>query len=127
MEEKRRFGRIPFGITIVLECGPDSHEAALEDISLNGARIKLVSDEAPGLSDGLVFVLPLAPGGPVLRFPAEVVHCDGCRAGLRFTGADPESFSHLLRLLQLNTGGEEQLEKELRELSEVFGKSPRDT
>lgn len=120
MEEKRRFGRIPFGSTVQLQSQGIAVEGALEDISLNGARVRLAGDEHTISPDDLVFSLSLTPDGPTLCFPAQVMHSeDGC-VGLRFTAADPESFSHLIRLLELNTGDEEQLERELRELSEAF-------
>ena len=48
-----------------------------------------------------------------LLFEAEVIHCDQKRIGFKFIGEDTETATHLRRLLELNIGSSEELDKEL--------------
>ncbi|WP_305045553.1 PilZ domain-containing protein [Geoalkalibacter sp.] len=115
MTEKRRFGRIPFGSAVNLLVDEQSLTAQLIDLSLKGAKIHLT--QGPSLADETRcrFILAL-DCGVVLNFGAQIVHRTGEQLGLKFVESDPESFSHLLRLMELNTGDGEQIERELHSL-----------
>jgi hypothetical protein len=115
MGKNRMFGRIPFGTEVYLERQGGSRSAELQDISLQGAR---VGCEPPLPWTPGTFCRLLIPLGEKvrLRFEAEVVHSHEGLAGLKFDRMDPETFSHLVRLLELNTGDAERVEEELRGL-----------
>lgn len=122
MEQRRHFGRIPFGTTTFLEIDDRSITGTLLDISLKGALISL---ETPIKSDEgrpCRLTVPLSEE-VVLNFNAEVVHCQPDRTGIKFTMLDSDTFSHLVRLLELNSGDAEEVEKELRFLAQSREKS----
>lgn len=116
MEQRRHFGRIPFGATTFLELDGQKETAALIDISLKGALLQF--DDPVQFAEGSSWQLsvPLS-NDVVLSFSAEVVHCDSHRAGLKFTALDTVTFGHLVRLLELNTGDPAQIEGEMRFLT----------
>lgn len=115
MEDQRKFGRIPFGSRVILECENRMVHGSLHDLSLKGAKVALNDELAMEESESCLFVLELS-AGIKLTFRARVIHCEGQTVGLKFTESDPESFAHLLRLMELNTGDSEQVERELNQL-----------
>jgi hypothetical protein len=48
-----------------------------------------------------------------LQFEAEVIHSQKRRLGFKFIGEDTETATHLRRLLELNIGSSEVIDKEL--------------
>ncbi|MDY0268238.1 PilZ domain-containing protein [Trichloromonas sp.] len=115
MQEKRRFGRIPFGSIVSLSFEGHTCKGALHDISLNGAKILLDAPVAPGLKSHCHLKLPLSKE-LILEFEGEVVHAYESLVGLRFTESDPESFGHLIRLMELNSGDAEKVHDELHHI-----------
>ena len=115
MQEKRRFGRIPFGAIVSLSAQDQTYKGALHDISLNGAKILLDAPDGPILNSHCRLHLPLSDE-LVLEFAGEVVHAFASVVGLRFTESDPESFGHLIRLMELNTGNAEKVHDELHHI-----------
>ncbi|PLY05465.1 MAG: PilZ domain-containing protein [Desulfuromonas sp.] len=118
MNEKRHFGRVSFATEAHLDVSGKHSEGHLLDISLHGA---LVSFEPPiTVESGAVchLVIDLSGSDIALDFNAEAVHFNGNAIGFKFTTSDPESFAHLRRLLELNTGDPDQVEKELHLLFE---------
>jgi hypothetical protein len=114
MHMRRQFVRIPFQTGAVLTWQNQSHAATLVDISLTGA---LVHCPAGGRSTGdCLLAVPLS-GEVILSFRAEVMHCNYGQLGCRFTGMSAATFSHLVRLLELNVEDEGQIERELRTLA----------
>jgi hypothetical protein len=114
MHMRRQFVRIPFQTGAVLTCNNQSHEATLVDISLTGALVNCPTAGEP-LGDCLL-AIPLS-GEVILSFRAEVLHCNRGQLGCHFTGMSPATFSHLVRLLELNAGEEGQVERELQNLA----------
>ncbi|WP_305041736.1 PilZ domain-containing protein [Geoalkalibacter sp.] len=115
MTEKRRFGRIPFGSSVTLEVEGQAMTAQLVDLSLKGAKVHLPKNRSLAADTRCRFALDL-DCGLTLSFGAQVAHSNGEQLGLKFVESDPESFSHLLRLMELNTGDGEQIERELHSL-----------
>ncbi|AJF07272.1 PilZ domain-containing protein [Geoalkalibacter subterraneus] len=115
MEEKRRFGRIPFGHAVTLKTEGKNRVGRLIDLSLKGAKVQ--TDALPPLQLGAQCCLVLPLGEEVtLEFRCEAVHIADDHLGLKFIEADPESFSHLLRLMELNTGDAEKIAEEVQRL-----------
>lgn len=115
MQDKRRFGRIPFGAIVSFTVQDQTYKGALHDISLNGAKILLDAREGPVLKSHCRLKLPLSDE-LILEFEGEVVHAYESIVGLRFTESDPESFGHLIRLMELNTGNAEKVHDELHHI-----------
>ena len=116
MEEKRNFGRVSFVTAVHLDAEGLRFEGELLDISLKGALVRV--DSNAGLSLGMAchLVIELANGDIALDFSAETAHLHEDCVGFRFTASDPDSFSHLRRLLELNTGDPERVERELHQM-----------
>ncbi|SDL31322.1 PilZ domain-containing protein [Geoalkalibacter ferrihydriticus] len=115
MEEKRRFGRIPFGSSVTLEIEGQEVAAHLLDLSLKGAKVSLPLSKSLNRETPCRFLLRLADH-LTLDFRALIVHQEGETLGLKFVEADPESFAHLLRLMELNSGDSDKIEREMQNL-----------
>lgn len=112
MEEKRKFGRISFGSPIGVVLESESWVGTLHDLSMKGAQIEFV--EPPPLETGARCLVRLTLGADlILEFQAEAAHVHERVLGVKFILTDVDSFTHLHRLMELNTGGDEQLDREL--------------
>ncbi|SDE23345.1 PilZ domain-containing protein [Desulfuromonas thiophila] len=112
MPEKRHFQRVPF-IEQVHLCHEQQHlQGKLLDISLKGLLVELESLPPQVQPPHWQVSLRLA-GDLRLTFTAEVRHCHDRTLGLAFTRMDADSMTHLRRLLELNSGDAEEIEREL--------------
>lgn len=124
--EQRRFVRLPFRRKATLEGPEGTVEATLEDISLNGVRLKL-HGERPGPEEGRYrLAVELAPGSTV-RMELSMVHRQNETAGFRCRRMDKGSLASLKRLLALYYGdGSEQMNAEVNRLYEMIRKNTND-
>ncbi len=113
MQEKRKFERIPFGTTVTVVTDHQSHQGALQDLSLNGAKITLGTPAAPAPDSPCQLRLALTDE-LTLEFQGVVAHVCENTVGIRFTRTDPVSFGHLIRLMELNTGDGDKIHQELQ-------------
>jgi len=112
MPENRKFGRISFGTIVTVITNGQTCKGTLHDLSLNGAKIILDSPAAPTPNNPCLMRLPLSKD-LTLEFQGVVVHAYESTVGIQFTQTDPESFGHLIRLMELNTGNPEKVHQEL--------------
>jgi len=118
-DEKRRFTRIPFDANVLLsQDGKNSKEwrSRLLDISLKGILI-----ETPKNWDGVVgehFRLEIifADSGSLISGNVIVAHSEDTHVGFEMMQIDAESVGHLRRLVELNLGNPELLDRELAAL-----------
>lgn len=108
---ERRFSRIPFEAMATLEHEARRWQTTLIDVSLHGALVARppdfdVDDEALRLSIAL-------EGGPEIVMDVTVAHREEGQLGLCCRDIDVDSVSHLRRLVELNLGEAELLEREL--------------
>jgi hypothetical protein len=113
MDERRKFQRIPFATAIEINCNKVKYQGDLLDISLQGALIKGHGDIPLQKGDACELSVNLLDSEITLLFEVLLVHRQENRYGLKFTSGDTETMSHLRRLLELNIGSSEVLEKEL--------------
>ncbi|NIQ97873.1 MAG: PilZ domain-containing protein [Desulfuromonadales bacterium] len=112
MSNKRHFERVFFGTEVILEVEGQRYKEKLVDISLKGA---LISMDQPIPLSGIGecrLVIRLSDDVAML-FKTLPVHFEEKRMGLKFVEADTETLAHLRRLLELNTGDPEEIEREL--------------
>ena len=123
MTTPRRFGRIPFAADLTLTHKDQAYAGNLQDIALKGALLHFAS--LPPLHPGEVCNLdiPLLNSDIILHFTAEAVHFHQESIGFRFVEMDLETMSHLRRLLELNTGNAEKIEKEMAFLRKTLPSS----
>ena len=112
MSEKRHFQRVPFDtVALVINAG-QVHSCDLIDLALQGAMFN-APDRLPlkcGDQCGLSIFLPSAD--LTLEFDGELVHQEGSNYGFRFTGEDEVTLAHLRRLLELNSGDAQEIDRE---------------
>jgi pSer/pThr/pTyr-binding forkhead associated (FHA) protein len=116
-EEKnqRQFSRIPFDVTATLQKDQQSWETDLLDISLHGALIRK-PDSFDCEGDQTFQLAVHLEGGPDIRMDVVVAHQEDEELGLRCRDIDVDSITHLRRLVELNLGDSELLERELSAL-----------
>lgn len=117
MENRRLFTRVLFSIKATLTVENNSYEVSIHDISLNGALIthpKSVTSLKGKLG---VLTFNLNNDESKVTQHVAIVHEDTEEIGLQCNAIDLESISLLRRLIELNLGDSEQLNRELSQLS----------
>ncbi|MGJ8692137.1 MAG: PilZ domain-containing protein [Thalassotalea sp.] len=117
MENRRQFTRILFSIKAKLEVEDNFYPVTIHDISLNGALVT-----SPDTNDALarklgVLTFQFEGGSEEITMHIAVVHAQGNEMGLRVNAIDIDSISQLRRMVELNLGDAEQLNKELSQLT----------
>ena len=118
----RKYARIPFAAQATLQIRGSSLQVHLLDIALKGA---LVQTQIPtdalqplALHEKCRLELPLADDGAGVAMSGSIVHLDNQHVGIACDGMDLTSLTRLRRLIELNTGDVELMD---RELSHLFG------
>jgi len=114
--ERRTFSRISFDADTFL-CQDDRRwQVELIDISLNGVLVKLPYDwDGDPTKDTTVYI---HLGGDIaINMITHLAHHIDGRAGFQCTHIDLDSISHLRRLVELNLGDTQLLERELSHLT----------
>lgn len=114
--EQRKFSRIPFDVGVTLHLNDSHWESMLADISLHGALIHTPADFEPE-SDAQYRLVIHLEGGPDIEMDVHVAHREEGTTGLRCDDIDVDSITHLRRLVELNLGDPELLERELSALA----------
>lgn len=121
MQERRRFKRIKFDAQT--EIVDDEHiwPVHLLDLSLKGSLVEV--DEAIPLTEGshVTLKIHLAANDILIELPSTMTHQEGNLLGFHTNNISIESISHLRRLVELNLGDEQLLERELEHLIDEKG------
>lgn len=117
MNERRHFSRVAFDADAVLTTTADRLAVKVIDLSLKGALLRL--PVATTLSAGAPCLLEVKLGDTSLAMAAEVAHLHGEQVGLQCRSIDLESVTHLRRLIEMNLGDPQLLERDLRALVSV--------
>lgn len=119
MENRRQFTRILFSIKAELAIEDKTYPVSIHDISLNGALVTAIDSEhsLKGKLGTLQFLL--SDNESAVTMNIAVVHEEENETGLQCNAIDIDSVTHLRRLVELNLGDSEQLDKELSQLSRV--------
>lgn len=116
MENRRQFTRILFSIKAELEVEENTYPVSIQDISLNGALVTSSADTELLKHKLGILSFQLDENDPITMHIA-VVHSHNNELGLRVNAIDIDSISTLRRMVELNLGDEEQLNKELFQLT----------
>ena len=109
--QRRHFSRIDFQSRATLSGDGCSLPCTLIDLSLRGA---LVDCAGAGLSIGAEVLLDLdLDGEHHIRIGGEVSHRQADPIGISCTDIDLDSITHLRRIIELNTGDDALLNREL--------------
>ena len=116
--EKRNFSRIPFIADVQLHFVLPHAKltASLLDISLKGALVETLQPATTLKSKACRLSLELGEGGERIVMEGTVVHHEGKLMGIECRHIDMDSMINLRRLMELNLGDENLLERELGEM-----------
>lgn len=112
MSEQRQFHRIPFETVALVTHAGHSHACDLSDLALQGALFHTPDGLPLKLGDRCALSIFLPSTDQTLEFRGELVHQQGDNYGFRFTKEDGNSMIQLRRLLELNFGDAEQIDRE---------------
>jgi len=115
-DERRRFTRIPFHTTAHVVNAGGSWYGKLIDISLKGVLITLPEEWEGKPGEHFLLELPLDDSTVSIRMEVLVAHCNEHRVGFECAHIDLDSITHLRRLMELNLGDPELLNRELSAL-----------
>ena len=114
--ERRHFSRIPFDVDVQqhYELDNELQKARLVDISLKGALVEI--EQSTGNSfEGMncCTTVFLDNSGENITMEGKVVYQQGQLLGIECQHIDLDSMTRLRRVLELNTGDEELMSREL--------------
>jgi len=121
MENRRTFTRILFSLNATLTIDQEKQPVSLHDISISGALIKCSNEAPPKKKQTGWLHFSLNDEDSTVAMQVSVVHTkrneQNTEIGLDCHAIDLDSISILRRLIELNLGDSNQLDKELSELS----------
>lgn len=116
--DKRRYHRIFYRATATLNTGTETRECDIVDISLKGCLLRFAEPWQSNLEAPCYFKLNLSDTTTIIMHVTPT-HCVGNQIGFKCEHIDIESISELRRLVELNLGNTELLERDMQSLSEV--------
>ena len=116
-EEKRRFHRIFYNADAVLQRDEISYPCKIVDLSLKGCLLAFAEPWSESLETLYTLKLDLTDEISIVMVLG-VAHVIGNLVGFKCEHIDIDSISRLRRLVELNLGDSELLERELAALSE---------
>ncbi|MBP8132633.1 MAG: PilZ domain-containing protein [Zoogloea sp.] len=118
-EQRRRFNRVQFHEGASLLLADRRFACEVRDLSLKGALLACPGASSARRGDSCELILAL-DGGEVVAMKGEIAHvattADNVQVGLVCREIDIDSITHLRRLVALNLGDEQVLERELAAL-----------
>ena len=115
-QDKRQFTRITFDSPVYLSTETATWQSELVDISLNGVLIDKPANWQGSVGDLYKLTLDLNESDIEIRMEVEVAHMENNHIGLHCKHIDLDSITHLRRLVELNVGNTEILNRELSAL-----------
>ncbi|NKF49729.1 PilZ domain-containing protein [Shewanella sp. WXL01] len=119
MDERRKFSRTLFAASAYIIQTDQSWRTKILDLSLNGALVKRPDNFTGQVNTGfkLEFILP--DSDVELHMETTLIHKTPEYLGLKCHHIDVESISHLRRIIELNVGDAELLNREIELLAEL--------
>jgi len=114
--EKRRYSRAPFDSDVTLISLATQSQGKLIDISLKGALVELPQGWEGQIGDAYTLELPLGDNEITIRMKVIVARIEHDHVGLYCKNIDFDSIVHLKRLMELNLGDAELVNRELSAL-----------
>ncbi len=112
----RIFSRIAFSAPATLHLQTSTLPVDVLDIALKGALVRTHAPEALQLEQPCSLLLPLAGAGEAIELKGRVAHLEGRNVGVRCEQVELASLTLLRRLLELNTGDADLMDRELTQL-----------
>ena len=120
--QRRHFTRIPFDTQYQLHTPDQAQQwqGEVADLSLHGALIKCPDNFSAQPGDKLLLNLILGQDDVSIGMEVHVVHLHDDLIGLECEHIDVESMTHLRKVLELNLGDPNLMEREIPEMLEVY-------
>ena len=112
----RRFSRVPFHATAQLLVQGRIIAVSLLDIALKGALLATAAPEGLRLQEKCRLMLTLTDDGDAITMDGSIAHLDGTQVGFQCLEIDISNMTRLRRLLELNTGDVDLVDRELAQL-----------
>ena len=112
-EEKRYFKRIPFDTNVKIIGPGNSWESTLIDVALKGALVDQPDDWQGQVGDNFKLELSLGNDEIIIYMDTTVAHIQDNHIGFKCNNIDIDSIAHLKRLMELNLGDAELVNREL--------------
>lgn len=114
--DNRQFTRIPFEATVNVTSADGSWDCGLIDISLKGLLVDKPEKWTGNIEDTAMVELDLSGSDASIRMDVVVAHIEENHIGFRCEHIDLDSITHLRRLIELNVGDTDILNRELNAL-----------
>lgn len=116
-QERRQFSRISFlsNAHLVTSSG-GRHIGEIQDLSLKGALMTMAPTWQGQPGEGCRLEISLNRSDAVVVMEGRLAHVEGNVVGIRCESIDLDSISHLRRLVELNLGQSDLLNRELSAL-----------
>lgn len=119
-DERRDFHRVHFDADVHIQGAGQEYRGRLIDISMKGVLLEQPKEWRALEGEHLTLEIPLGADGEHIDMRVEVAHQEGGRVGCRWLDIDVESFGHLRRLLELNLGDPDLVNRELSALGKHY-------
>lgn len=112
MTDLRNYHRIAFATTATILMDHRRLVCELVDLALRGTLLQTDEVISLGIGERAQVEVELAGSQLKLTFGVKLIHREQNQYGFLFIDADDESIGHLRRLLELNLGDGEQVDRE---------------
>ena len=116
--EHRHHQRILFETPVRMIINGEKLRSTAIDISLKGILVKRPDDWAADVGDSGQLQIELNNGETIIEMDVTVAHCEDFKVGFHCDHIDIDSITHLRRLVELNLGDAELLNRELSHLDD---------
>ncbi len=114
-QERRPFSRVHFNAPARLTLGSETFAAEVLDLSLKGALFEWPDTHPVNIDTPITVDISLSDQIDILM-EGRVAHQESGRLGIACQSIDLDSIQHLRRLIELNIGDADSMERELSEL-----------
>ena len=112
MNEQRIYRRIPFQTEAELNIAETAYPCELVDLALQGALFKSELELPLNSGDQCLMTISLPASELTMEFTGELIHHRGQFYGFIFISEDVVTMGHLRRLLELNFGNGDEVDRE---------------
>ena len=112
MTEQRSYRRINFQTEADISIGLQRHTCELVDLALQGALFKTDQGLPLRVGDQCRLTIGLPASSLTMEFNGELIHQRGSFYGFIFLSEDMDTMGHLRRLLELNFGDGDEVDRE---------------
>ena len=116
-KHKRKFTRINYDTPVILTQGDKEWQTLVIDLSLKGLLVWLPDDWDANPDELITATMPLG-GDAIISMTIRQVHASNDRAGFICETIHEDSVQHIRRLLEMNLGDPNLVERELSALGQ---------